>query len=299
MSDTDHTINAMDSVLLGSEALRRGEITRGQLRWNYRAIFPDVYQPKVQERSLYANTVGAWLWSKRRGVITGRAAAALHGAKWVDSNTPIELLWKNWAPPDGIIARDEYFNVDDVIEFDDMAVATIQRTAFDVGRHLSRNQAVTHLDSLARATGLRAEHVLPLADARRGARGVKRLRSALDLMDGGAQSPKETWLRLVLIDAGFPRPSTQIPVLDGAGDPFAFLDMGWRDVMIAVEYDGKHHRDDPAQYAWDVKRLRRIQEAGWLHVKVIAEDNKYDVIERVSQAWRERETQGRVVKHCG
>ncbi len=33
-------------------------------------------------------------------------------------------------------------------------------------------------------------------------------------MDAGAQSPKETWLRLLLIDAGFPRPQTQIPVFD-------------------------------------------------------------------------------------
>jgi hypothetical protein len=27
----------------------------------------------------------------------------------------------------------------------------------------------------------------------------------------GAQSPKETWLRLLLIQAGLPRPQTQIP----------------------------------------------------------------------------------------
>ncbi len=76
----------------------------------------------------------------------------------------------------------------------------------------------------------------------RGSRGVGQLRIALDLMDGGAQSPKETWLGLLLVAAGFPRPTTQIPVSDDRGRPFAFLDMGWEDVKIAVEYDGDQHR---------------------------------------------------------
>ena len=57
--------------------------------------------------------------------------------------------------------------------------------------------------------------VLLLAKRYRGARGLRRLKEALPLVDGGAASPKETWLRLLLIDAGFPRPTTQILVLDG------------------------------------------------------------------------------------
>ena len=36
--------------------------------------------------------LAAWLWSGRRGIIAGRAAAALHGAKWVDEFTPVEVV---------------------------------------------------------------------------------------------------------------------------------------------------------------------------------------------------------------
>ncbi len=129
-----------------------------------------------------------------------------------------------------------------------MAVTTPQRTAFDLGRFLRRDAAVAHLDALARATGLASEHVLPLADMYKGARGIRRLRTAIDLMDAGAQSPKETSLRLLLIDAGYPRPQTQIPVLDDRGVPIAFLDMGWEDMMVAVEYDGDQHRKDRKRY---------------------------------------------------
>ena len=107
-------------------------------------------------------------------------------------------------------------------------------------------------------------------------------------MDGGSQSPKETWLRLLLIQGGYPRPTTQIPVRDDSGRAFAFLDMGWEDVKIAVEYDGDQHRTDRARYAWDVKRLRLVHQRDWLHVKVIKEDRPADVLHRVGQAWLAR-----------
>lgn len=280
----------MGTIFLGSEALRRNEVTPGQLRWHYRQLFPDVYTPKVAAESLYANTVGAWLWSGRRGVVTGQAASALHGALWVDEDAPIELLWTNHHPPKGIVARDERFDCDDVVEINGIAVATPRRTAYDLGRYLGRDDTVAQLDSLARATGLAAKDVAPLIARYSGARGVRRLRAALDLMDGGAQSPKETWLRMLLIDGGYPRPRTQIPVLDDYGRRFAFLDMGWEDVKIAVEYDGAQHGTDASQWRWDVRRLRQVHDRGWLHVKVIAGDREQDVLARVAQAWAARRT---------
>lgn len=286
----------MGTIFLGSEAVSRQELSFNQLRRSFSAICPNVYMPRVGERTLYRNTVGAWLWSRRRAVITGRAAAALHGASWVDADVAIELLWNNNHPPTGIVTRNERIGDQEVVKLCDMMVASVPRTAFDLGRHLPRAQAVLHLDALARATGLTATDILPLAELYKGARGLRRLREAVDLMDAGAASPKETWLRLVLTDAGFPRPQTQIPVSDDAGYPFAFLDMGWQDMMIAVEYDGDQHRRDRAQYAWDVKRLRRLSRAGWIHVKVIAEDRPYEIVQRVRRAWQRRDAEASATK---
>ena len=42
-------------------------------------------------------------------------------------------------------------------------------------------------------------------------------REVLPLVDGGAASPQETRLRLLFIDSGLPRPTTQIPVVEGRG----------------------------------------------------------------------------------
>ena len=62
----------MDEVFIGSAALARGLFHRGPSRWHYRAIFPDVYVPKLVAPTLGRKTFDAWLWSGRNGVITGR-----------------------------------------------------------------------------------------------------------------------------------------------------------------------------------------------------------------------------------
>lgn len=286
----------MGTIFVGSEAVARGELTRGRLRAAYRSIFPDIYQPRIADPSLYANTVGAWLWSGQRAVITGRAAAALHGAEYVDEDSPVELIWRNNRPPHGIVTHNDRLADDEVAAINRMAVTTIARTALDLGRYLPRGAAVAHLDALARATGLASEHVQPLPERYRGARGVRRAREALDLMDAGAQSPKETWLRLLVIDAGYPRPRTQIPVLEPDGFPFAYLEMGWEDMMIGLEYDGEQHQADRSRYVWDAKRIRKVRRQGWLHIRVIKEDRPRDILDRVREAWNRREREAMVAK---
>lgn len=286
----------MGTIFVGSEALARGELTRGRLRAAYRPIFPDIYTPRMAEPTLYRNTVGAWLWAKRKGIVTGRAAAALHGANWVAEDAPIELIWANNRPPRGIVTHNDRFASDEVDEINGMAVTNVARTALDLGRYLPRRAAVEHLDALARATGLDVQHVVPLTERYAGARGMRRCREALSLMDAGADSPRETWLRLLVQDAGYPRPRTQIAVLDDYGNEFAYLDMGWEGPMIALEYDGTQHQTDRKRYAWDAKRLRMIQRQGWLHIRVIKEDSPRDVLNRVREAWGRRETEARVAE---
>lgn len=275
-------------MLIGREALARGELTRHELRRWYRPIHPGVHVPKRHTLTLKDRITAAWLWSGRNGVIAGVAAAALHGAKWVDGDIPIELIWNSTRPPRGLIVRDEALQPQELTEVADIPVTTATRTAYDLGRHLPPRQAIARLDALARATSLSSEDVLLLAKHHRGARGLRRLRAALPLVDAGAASPKETWLRLLLIDAGFPVPTTQIPVYDGGYLPFAYLDMGWEEYQVAAEYDGDQHRTDRLQYVKDHQRARKLAKKGWINIVVINEDRRHDVIERVGQALRAR-----------
>ncbi len=101
-------------------------------------------------------------------------------------------------------------------------------------------QSVQRLDAPARATGFAAEDALVVAQGHPRVRGLRRVSDVLDLVDKGGQSPKETRLRLVLIDGGFTRPTTQMPLLRDDRYSWYFLDLGWRDRLLAVEYDGEH-----------------------------------------------------------
>jgi very-short-patch-repair endonuclease len=90
------------------------------------------------------------------------------------------------------------------------------------------------------------------------------------------------------MQAGLPRPHTQIPVCDEFGTTFAYLDMGWEDVKVAVEYDGDQHRSDRRQYSWDVRRSETLQRLGWIVIRVLAGDRPAEVVGRVRAALARR-----------
>jgi AbiEi antitoxin C-terminal domain len=276
----------MGEVFLGREALGDG-LKRHDLRRWYKPIFRGVYIPKWSTPSLHDRVVGAWLTSNRTGVIAGVAASALHGADWVDDTEPIEILVDDRRRQPGLLVRTDRLADDEVTMHGELPVTTPARTAFDLGRYQKRSAAIARLDALMRAAPFSADDVSMSMHRYGPVRGVRQLRELLPLVDPGAESPKESWLRLLLIDNGFPIPETQIPVGDG-DEPFAFLDMGWRHIQLAVEYDGDHHRTDRPQYVKDMRRLPRIQRCGWEVIRVIAEDRESEILAAVYEAWLRR-----------
>lgn len=280
------SIPGMDEPFIGSAAVAAGVLTRANLRWNYRAIFPGVYHSKLVVPTLEQSILGAWLWSGRRGVITGRAAAALHGALWVDATTPVEMLWTSGRPPHGIVVRNERIDADDIQLINGMPVATPARTAFDLARHLPRDLAVRHLDALARATGVTAAEVLQLGDRYPRARGLPRARMALSLMDGGAESPQETRIRLILVDDGLPPPRTQIAVTDGANK--AFIDLGYDEPKVGFDYEGRHHSENRGQYIYDIGRAELLERQGWIDLRIVAEHSRRYILHRAYEAFARR-----------
>ena len=277
----------MHKVFVGSEALRGGKLSRYQLRTEFRAIYPDIYVPHWTSPSLRMRSEAAWLWSGRRGILAGLAAAALHGSNWIDDDEPVELIWRNQHSPDGVITRNQRFADDEVTRVARLPVTTPARTAFDLGRLLRTGEAMARLDALMRAKPFSIEDVLLLTKRHPGARGVRQLRAILPRIDSGAASPKETWLRLLLIDAGLPAPETQIPVQEN-WRLVGVLDMGWEKYKVAAEYDGDQHRTSRRQYVRDMRRLKALEGLGWIVNRVIAEDKPDDVVRRVRQALRRR-----------
>lgn len=267
---------------IGSDALRDGRLSRGRLRWNYEAVHPDVYIEKGTPRTLEVNTRAAALWVPD-GVVTGRAAAALHGARFIGDGTPIELIGHSRRPRTGVIVRAERIAVDEITELAGLTVSTPTRAALDLARHLPRPEALSHLDALASATGVNPCDVLDLAGRYPGARGIRRARGLVPLLDPGAESPRESWLRLAVIEAGFPRPQTQIMVSDGSLT--AYVDLGWKELKIGLEYDGAQHLTDRPQFVKDIARYEMFAHLGWAMIRVVKEHSRAYILHRVREAF--------------
>jgi very-short-patch-repair endonuclease len=71
---------------------------------------------------------------------------------------------------------------------------------------------------------------------------------------------------------------------NGTGKAIAYLDIGWEDLKVAVEYDGEQHRTDRRQYIWDVRRRELLDHLGWIVVRVVVGDRREDIVRRVREA---------------
>jgi hypothetical protein len=99
-------------------------------------------------------------------------------------------------------------------------------------------------------------------------RSAKRVHEAVERVRAGAESPRETFLRLALLDSGLPEPELNAAILDDRGSRIAIGDLVYRDARVVVEYDGEQHRTDTVQYRRDVERHDALVEAGWLCIRV-------------------------------
>jgi very-short-patch-repair endonuclease len=275
----------MSPILVGSLAVAAGSVTKYDLRARYERVLPDIYVPRGFTPALSDRVEATWLWSQRQGIVSGWAASALHGAKWVPDDAPIEIIWPGRKGLAGVIVRRDTLLAEEVTIRNGMPVTTVARTAFDLARHGSAGRAIERLDALAAATDFKSDEVLAVASRHPHVKGLRRVPDLLDRSDAGAQSPKETWLRLLLIEAGFPRPRTQIPVGRPDGYRYYYLDMGWQELMVAVEYDGGHHFADPVQVRSDIERLETLAAMGWIVIRVVAGDRAMSIVRRVQDAW--------------
>jgi hypothetical protein len=267
----------MTEIFLGGEAVKAGRVTRHELRQRYTTVYRGVYAPKNAELSLRDRAIAAWLASGRRGVIAGLVASALHGASSVDPAQPIEVMGVKRQPQEGLLFRTEQVADDEITRLAGLPVTTRIRTAFDLGRHLDRQEALARLDALMWSQPFAVDEVATLARRYRRAPGSRQLRELLPLVDGGAASAQESRIRLWLTDNGFPRAETQIPVLVGTR-PVEFVSMGWPEFQVAVECGAD------AQDVKAIGRLRMLESLGWIVIRVTAEERPQEWLPRVEAA---------------
>jgi very-short-patch-repair endonuclease len=80
------------------------------------------------------------------------------------------------------------------------------------------------------------------------------------------------------------RIGAEIPVLAPDGYPRYYLDMGWEELKVAVEYDGEHHRKDDRTYRNDIIRSEYVASLDWMVVRVLKGHRQADILRRVDRA---------------
>jgi len=276
----------VDDIIVGSEALAAGLVTRQELRTNYDKLHYNVYALKGLDLDACDRARAAWLWSRRTATLVGSSAAAMHGTKWLPRDVPAELVHTRGPAPRGILIHRGLVADDEICLRQSIDCTTPTRTAYDIGRRVAGDAAIVRIDALLNATRCTVAEVARIADRYPGARGIRRLRGALDLVDGGAESPKETELRLLLVRDGLPRPVTQILVLKQGHKPRR-IDMEWPQWKIGVEYDGEQHFTNPDDYADDIERLEFLAAQGWVIVRVSSRQLRYNRAEILRRVRRE------------
>jgi hypothetical protein len=259
--------------LTGPFTLRRGldaplspRVVRGP---GYRRLFHGVYAPVDLTPTLTVRAHAALLVAPKSAVLARHSAATLWGGV-VPATPDIQLA----IPPGsrlrvaGVDARVR--RAPDAALHHGLPVTSPTQTFLDLA-DLDLVDLVVLGDSLVRAGVVTPPELVAAAAAFRG-RCARHLRRGAALVRVGVDSSMETRLRLLLVLAGLPEPVVNHPLRDHTGRVRYRLDLAYPQWRIAVEYDGRQHAENTAQWRWDVQRREDLDADGWRLVVVLSGD---------------------------
>lgn len=90
-------------------------------------------------------------------------------------------------------------------------------------------------------------------------------------LDARSRSPKESQTRAVLVFGGLPTPEVNAEVHDQAGMLVGIGDLVYRRWKFLIEYEGRQHALDVAQFARDIDRYGGFRTLGWEYYQVTNE----------------------------
>jgi hypothetical protein len=282
----------LHGVFLGTHAVAEGAVTQRQLKAGlYRRLLRNVYADPgmVVDHQLYARA--AALVMPADAVLGGRSAATWLGAPFASPIDPVLVLAPNgasWRGPRGVRVHQTTIDAVDVRTLeDDVRITTPVRTAWDVAALEPVPTAVAALDGMVRTGHLDIAALRNRLLRSRGRWRASRVAKVLPLVDGRAESPPESWVRVACIRAGLPAPVPQYVVLE-AGEFLGRVDLAWPEHRLIVEYEGAYHFDG-LQIRKDDDRYRQLVAAGWRVIRLSAADlrDMDGVITRIAHALSE------------
>ena len=274
-----------------AEAMAAG-LTAWQLRGkDWARIFRNVYVSREVPRTV---------------AVRARAAMRLAPAGTVVSHQTAALLWGGTVPDTSVIhvkiGYRKTFDVDGVrahrscrphtgTRRHGVAVTTPEQTIMDLATDLDLVQLVVLGDRLVKRKVTTAAKLVDAADSWDGYHAALARRAA-GLVRPGVDSPPESRLRLLIVLAGLPEPTVNHIIRNPeTGDWARRFELAYEDLLLAIEYEGRHHRGDDDVWADDIDRREDLDRRSWRVVQVISDglfEHPLRTLQRIEQARLDR-----------
>jgi len=126
-----------------------------------------------------------------------------------------------------------------------------------------------------------------------GQPGMARIREALPLLSDRSESPPESALRVVIVQAGLPTPRVNYELVHLETGSTVRTDLAFEKYKVLLEYQGDYHRTSKGQWRRDMTRRSRLEAAGWIVIEINADDlrDPVELVARIEsalsrQGWR-------------
>jgi hypothetical protein len=209
--------------------------------------------------------------------LSGATSLALHGIS-AAASTVIHLSVppaKRARSKPGLVVHRAEYQPSDVVEIEGLPAFSLDLALADYLCDGDEQTAFAAVDQAM--AGLPPDHCRTLRNNvrdrlvdRRNRRGIHRAQMLLALATGKAESPPESILRLIVVEAGFPVPEAQFEIADIEGRKLYVLDMAWPELRIALEYDGFAAHEE--RHERDAQRDARMAGRGWATIRATAAD---------------------------
>lgn len=233
--------------------------------------FRGVYVDSTASDDVAGRSAAATLVLPTGGVVARRSAAWLYG---FDTRSPAErdiplplecLVPVGTTPPRhrGLVAHTGELTSRDVSRIAGVRLTSATRTAADLARYLDPHMGLALLDAMLHKGVIM--HTALEEELRRfeGGRWVQRARRLVDLAEPLTESYGESWLRLRIADAGFPRPRPQMVIQDARGGFVGRADLADPRHRLVIEYDGQEHHSSTNDQEHDLRRRASMARLGW------------------------------------
>lgn len=267
-------------------------LTSHAIRTRSRQVLRGVRAPNSPDEVSPRDRLDALMLLYPAAVFGGWTAAGLLGADYATGRPP--MLWlPQRRVRHAVVIRSGPLPPEDIISACGRSVTSGVRTAVDLARFEPRDAAIAAVDQCIRVNdhGMSVTTALAMRQYLASHRYLHRgtwLREVLKEVDGRAESPPETHVRLLLHRAGFTVLEPQV-IVPNAGYR---VDLGAAALRVAVEYDGEYHRDR-RQHSRDVARWNSLNhDHGWEVVLASADSltgtGRADLLRQVEAALRKR-----------